>query len=46
MKHRISIVGAGFAALSAIRRVRRLDAAVEITLVAPCPELIYLPSLQ
>lgn len=45
MKHRISIVGAGFAALSAVRRVRQMDAAAEITLIAPRPELIYLPSL-
>ncbi|MDP2794880.1 MAG: FAD-dependent oxidoreductase [Sulfurisoma sp.] len=45
MKHRISIIGAGFAALSAARRLRRLDAAAEITLIAPRPELIYLPSL-
>ncbi|TRZ89918.1 MAG: NAD(P)/FAD-dependent oxidoreductase, partial [Rhodocyclaceae bacterium] len=45
MKHRISIVGAGFAALSAVRRVRQLDPAAEITLIAPRPELIYLPSL-
>ena len=45
MKHRISIVGAGFAALAAARSVRRLDAAAAITLIAPRPELIYLPSL-
>lgn len=45
MNHRISIIGAGFAALSAARRVRRLDAAADITLIAPRPELIYLPSL-
>jgi len=45
MTHRISIIGAGFAALSAARRLRRLDAAAEITLIAPRPELIYLPSL-
>ena len=45
MKHRISIVGAGFAALSAVRRVRQLDPAAEIALIAPRPELIYLPSL-
>ena len=45
MKHRISIVGASFAALAAARRVRRLDAAADITLIAPRPELVYLPSL-
>lgn len=45
MKHRISVIGAGFAALSAARRIRRLDATAEITLIAPRPELSYLPSL-
>ncbi len=45
MKHRISIIGAGFAALSAARRLRRLGANAEITLIAPRAELIYLPSL-
>jgi len=42
---RISIIGAGFAALSAARKLRELDANVEITLVAPKAELIFLPSL-
>ena len=36
---RISIIGAGFAALSAARKLRELDANVEITLVAPKAEL-------
>lgn len=42
---RIVIVGAGFAALSAARRLRRIDRHVGITLVAPRPELVFLPSL-
>ncbi len=42
---RIAIIGAGFAALSAARRLRSLDREAEITLVAPKPELVFLPSL-
>ncbi|MFA6119884.1 MAG: FAD/NAD(P)-binding oxidoreductase [Sideroxydans sp.] len=41
----ISIIGAGFAALSAARKLRQLDAGVEITLIAPKAEHIFLPSL-
>lgn len=41
----ISIIGAGFAALSAARKLRQLDAEVEITLIAPKAELVFLPSL-
>jgi sulfide:quinone oxidoreductase len=41
----ISIIGAGFAALSAARKLRQLNAEVEITLIAPKAELIFLPSL-
>ncbi|MEQ1589333.1 MAG: FAD-dependent oxidoreductase [Gallionella sp.] len=42
---KISIIGAGFAALSASRKLRALDANAEITLIAPKAELIFLPSL-
>ena len=42
---KITIVGAGFAALSAARKLRQLDTKVEITLIAPKAELIFLPSL-
>lgn len=42
---RIAIIGAGFAALSAARKLRQLNTEVEITLIAPKAELIYLPSL-
>jgi sulfide:quinone oxidoreductase len=45
MSHDITIVGAGFAALTAARRLRRLDAAARITLIAPRREFVYLPSL-
>lgn len=42
---RITIVGAGFAGLRAIRQLRRHDAQAEITLVSPRPELQFLPGL-
>ncbi|MDP3511148.1 MAG: FAD-dependent oxidoreductase [Sulfuritalea sp.] len=45
MNSKISIIGSGFAALTAARSLRRLDARADITLVAPRPEFIYLPSL-
>jgi len=41
----ITIIGAGFAALSAARKLRRLDENAEITLIAPKAELVFLPSL-
>ena len=41
----ITIIGIGFAALSAARKLRQLDTEAEITLIAPRPELIFLPSL-
>ncbi|MCK9200136.1 MAG: FAD-dependent oxidoreductase [Gallionella sp.] len=42
---KITIIGAGFAALSAARKLRQLDAEAEISLIAPKAELIFLPSL-
>ena len=42
---RITIIGTGFAALSAARKLRQLDITAEITVVAPRAELIFLPSL-
>ena len=45
MNKRITVVGAGFAAMTAVRRLRALDRQAEITVVAPRPEFIYLPSL-
>ncbi|WP_126446165.1 hypothetical protein [Sulfuricystis multivorans] len=42
---RVSIIGAGFAALAAARRLRQIDSQVEITVIAPRSELIFLPGL-
>ena len=42
---KITIIGAGFAALSAVRELRKQDNNVEITLVAPLAELHYLPGI-
>ena len=42
---RIVILGAGFAALTAVRELRRRSPNARITLVAPKPEFVYLPSL-
>ena len=44
MKH-IAIIGTGFAALAAARKLRQIDKQVEITVIGPRPELIFLPSL-
>lgn len=43
MSARLSIVGAGFGALTAVRTLRALGSDLEITLIAPRPELHYLP---
>ncbi|MFZ5467221.1 MAG: NAD(P)/FAD-dependent oxidoreductase [Pseudomonadota bacterium] len=42
---RISVLGAGFAALTAVRRLRRQNSEAEITLIAPRAEFVYAPSL-
>ncbi|HGG60572.1 MAG TPA: NAD(P)/FAD-dependent oxidoreductase [Gammaproteobacteria bacterium] len=42
---KVTIVGAGFGALTAARTLRKLKSNVEITLVAPRPEFVYLPSI-
>jgi sulfide:quinone oxidoreductase len=42
---RIVILGAGFAALTAVRELRRRSPQARITLVAPKAEFVYLPSL-
>jgi sulfide:quinone oxidoreductase len=41
----IVILGAGFAALKAIREIRRRAPDTRLTLVAPAPEFVYQPSL-
>jgi len=42
---RITVAGAGFAAITGVRELRKRLPLAEITLVAPRPEFIYLPSL-
>lgn len=42
---RVTVLGAGFAGLSTIRELRKRDPSVQITLVAPRPELHYLPGI-
>ncbi|MEY8828884.1 NAD(P)/FAD-dependent oxidoreductase [Sedimentitalea sp. XS_ASV28] len=41
----VTILGTGFAALTAARKLRAADKMLEITVVAPEPRLVYLPSL-
>jgi sulfide:quinone oxidoreductase len=41
----VVVIGSGFAALTAVRELRRRDRNVRITLVAPRAELMYYPSL-
>lgn len=45
MTPHIVIIGSGFAALTAVRELRRRNREVRITLVAPRAELLYYPSL-
>ncbi len=45
MAQEITIIGAGFAALTAIKEIRKRDKTIGVTLVAPKPEFIYYPSL-
>jgi sulfide:quinone oxidoreductase len=42
---RITVAGAGFAAITGVRELRKQLPDADITLVAPKPEFIYLPSL-
>ena len=41
----VTILGTGFAALTAARKLRAADKKLDITIVAPEPRLVYLPSL-
>ncbi len=41
---RITVIGAGFGALTAIRKLRAADPQIAIDVIAPKPELIYYPS--
>ena len=45
MMHRVTVIGAGFAGLTAIRQLRKLSRDVEITLIAPRDELHYYPGI-
>ena len=40
---RVTVVGAGFAALSSIRKLRQLDPSLDLTLVAPRAEFVFYP---
>jgi len=42
---RITVAGAGFAAITGVRELRKRLPGAEIALVAPNPEFVYLPSL-
>ena len=42
---RITVAGAGFAAITGIRELRKRLPEADITLLAPKPEFVYLPSL-
>jgi len=42
---RVTIVGSGFAALTAVRTLRKATANMELTLVSPRSELVYYPGL-
>ena len=43
MSARLTVVGSGFAGMTALRTLRRQDRDAELTLVAPAAELHYLP---
>ena len=40
---RITVIGAGFGALTAIRKLRASDASLQIDVIAPKPEFVYFP---
>ncbi|OGT88854.1 MAG: pyridine nucleotide-disulfide oxidoreductase [Gammaproteobacteria bacterium RIFOXYA12_FULL_61_12] len=43
--NRVTVIGSGFAALTAVERLRKADASLEINLIAPRPEFVYLPGI-
>ena len=43
--HTITVIGSGFAALTAVRELRKRDKTSHITVISPKPEFIFLPSL-
>jgi len=42
---KITIIGSGFAGLTAVKTLRKKDQQCEITLISPQAELVYMPSL-
>ena len=42
---KITIIGSGFAGLTAVKTLRKQDKQCEITLISPKAELVYMPSL-
>jgi sulfide:quinone oxidoreductase len=45
MSKRVTVIGTGFAALTAVRALRKAEPQVEITVIGPKPEFVFLPSL-
>ena len=45
MPKSIAVIGSGFAAMTAVRRIRELDKEIRLDLISPKKEFIYLPSL-
>ena len=41
--NKVTVIGAGFGALTAVQKLRAIDPVMAITLVAPKPEFTYLP---
>ena len=44
-KYNITVIGTGFAALTAVRELRKRNKQVAITVISPRAEFVYLPSL-
>jgi sulfide:quinone oxidoreductase len=44
-KHKITVIGTGFAAMTAVKELRKRDAQAEISVISPRAEFVYLPSL-
>ncbi|HEY9147628.1 MAG TPA: NAD(P)/FAD-dependent oxidoreductase, partial [Gammaproteobacteria bacterium] len=42
---KITIIGTGFAAITAVRQLRKHSAEAEITVISPRAEFVFLPSL-
>ncbi len=43
--NKITIIGSGFAGLTAVRTLRKSDKHIQITLISPKAEFVYMPSL-